>query len=184
MPENARAPVENRRKDAANVRVSSPCCGSAAVCRGMLPMLPMLTQGKVRISAHCTLGSIIVGHGERRLEDGTALLLRVSQILLIVVICGIFNSRAQQSMDMTLRTIVAPHLRNSRHGKDYCKQRIRDRSRCRDSMTTLAFEMLPSTGEHLGRYTQIFTHMNNGSRPQLCRRNTWSLRYSMQIHHR
>ena len=75
-------------------------------------MLPMLTQGDVRIvCSRSTLAGNIVGNGERRMENGIAgFLARAPDI----AHCGHLrlHSRAQQQQSMCtiLRMTMAPHL--------------------------------------------------------------------------
>ena len=110
-PKNARAPAENRRKDAANVRVSSPCCGSAAFLSGESSDASDADSrsGTVRtICSRCTLAGNIVGHGERRMENGIAHFAAGEPG---IAHCGHLrlHSRAQQQR-ATLRMTMAPHL--------------------------------------------------------------------------
>ena len=75
-------------------------------------MLPMLTQGDVRIvCSRPTLAGNIVGNGERRMENGIAGFLAGAPD---IAHCGHLrlHSRAQQQQSMCtiLRMTMAPHL--------------------------------------------------------------------------
>jgi hypothetical protein len=85
------------RKDAANVRVYSCDAALFWLCRGMVPMVPMMSEREARyllyqeLTAHRILTGNIVGDGERRIEDGIAVLLLTAVSLLPAVICGFFR---------------------------------------------------------------------------------------------